>query len=183
MLLEERCEALRDFLGVAAAGAEGGPADGGDVRVDRQEFRVGGVLARLAQPAPDFHQLPGIGSGSLELGSRNVFRVERGIESGRDGVLQPAHEGLWLVGQPPGLDGWAGLDYNWVVIAADSDMTAGGHVRGSFQFVMDGITSTSRYFLNGTFEVDHIKKDHWVNEDLQGMQLSNGAEVSCFDKD
>jgi hypothetical protein len=85
-------------------------------------------------------------------------------------------------GQPPGLDGWAGLDYSWVVIAKDSDMTPGGHVSGAFQFVMDGSTSTSHYFMNGTFEVDHIRNDHWVNNNIQAIDLNGGASVNCFDK-
>jgi hypothetical protein len=73
-------------------------------------------------------------------------------------------------GQPPGLDGWTELHYNYVVIDASSDLTVGGTVHGAFQLTMDGVTSTSRILINGEFESERIRADKWTSKNLQAEQ-------------
>lgn len=80
-------------------------------------------------------------------------------------------------GNPPGLDGWTELHYNWVVLDKSSVVEKGGSVKGAFNFVMDGSTSTSRFFLNGEFEVDRIKGDIWSNQDLQELKAQQAADA------
>ncbi len=73
-------------------------------------------------------------------------------------------------GHSPGLDGWAELHYNWIVLSADSDPTVGGHVSGAFQLTLDGVTSTSRVIVSGEFESEHIRRDKWTSKNLQEEQ-------------
>lgn len=99
-----------------------------------------------------------------------------------DGALTPfrpiVEDNLWRPddGEAPGLDGWAELHYNWVIIDKGSDVVKGGNVSGAFQLVMDGSTSTSRYFVSGKFDVERIKGDIWSNKDLQELKAEEAAE-------
>lgn len=88
-------------------------------------------------------------------------------------------DNLWRKsdGNAPGLDGWAELHYNWVVIDENQDISKGGSVSGAFHLLMDGTTSTSRYFISGRFDVERIRGDIWSNKDLQEQKAEEAAEA------
>ena len=91
-----------------------------------------------------------------------------------------AHTNFWREsdGRASGFDGWSELHYNYVVFSKDSDLSVGGSAKGAFSFVFDATESTSRVFVKGSFEIDKIKKDHWVTKELEEQkQLENGVTL------
>jgi hypothetical protein len=79
------------------------------------------------------------------------------------------HDNTWRVpdGRPEDLDGWVELHYNSIVFSKDSVLEVGGSAKGAFTMIYDGTTSLTRVLVKGTFEIDRIRKDHWVTEDLR----------------
>jgi len=79
-----------------------------------------------------------------------------------------------------GLDGWGELDYNWVHFDQDAaDLSVGNPATGEFHLTYQANGAQSKLFINGTFTVDKIKKDHWTVPDLEhDKQIDNGT-VLC----
>ena len=95
----------------------------------------------------------------------------------------------WRVpdGREPGLDGWKGMHYNYVVFSKDSSFEEGGRLEGAFSLVMDASDTKSRVFLKGKFVIDPLKKDKWIQDDLRGIKLDESPDVEnedalCFNK-
>ena len=78
-----------------------------------------------------------------------------------------------------GLDGWVGLHYNWLIVDAGSDLSAGGSASGAFSFVFDGDDSQSRFFIEGEFNVDKIKADRWTTDDITTIKMEQNGTVLC----
>ena len=77
-----------------------------------------------------------------------------------------------------GLDGWAQLEYSWVIIDETSDVSPGGSVTGAFSMLMDPFDSNSRFVIQGRFEVPNIRRERWAGPDLRQEQLeANGTEL------
>ena len=94
------------------------------------------------------------------------------------------HDNAWRVpdGLPAGLDSWTEMHYNWVVFSGDTKLEAGGSAKGAFSLVLDAEDSESRFFVSGEFEVEKIKVDKWIEEDLrEEKKEENGVKLWCFD--
>ncbi len=98
-------------------------------------------------------------------------------------------ENSWRVpdGREPGLDGWKGMHYNYVVFSKDSGFEEGDRAEGAFSLVMDASDTKSRVFLKGRFVIDPLKKDRWIQDDLKGIKLEESPDVEneealCFNK-
>ncbi len=78
-------------------------------------------------------------------------------------------------GKPEDFDGWTEIHYNSVVFSADSVLEEGGSAKGAFTLVYDGLTSLSRFVIQGEFVVDKIRKDHWVTEDLRSEKAAEAG--------
>ena len=91
------------------------------------------------------------------------------------------HTNEWRTpdGIPSGLDAWVGLHYNWVRFDEGSTLEVGGNASGEFQLVYDAADGQSRLFVSGNFEVDKIKKDRWVVDDLEQTKLEENETVLC----
>lgn len=91
------------------------------------------------------------------------------------------HTNEWRLpdNSPAGLDSWVELHYSWVRIDAGSDMSPGGNASGDFQIVFDAGESQSRLVVNGSFQVDRIKRDRWVTDDIAGVKLDQAGTQLC----
>jgi len=93
------------------------------------------------------------------------------------------HLNLWRIpdGKPPGFDGWAEMHANYVVFSGDSDLTVGGSAKGAFSLLYEADDSSTRVFVKGEFEIDKIKEDNWVTEDLEANKLEEAGVTLCID--
>ena len=94
-----------------------------------------------------------------------------------------SHLNLWRIpdGKPPGFDGWAETHANYVVFSGDSDLTVGGSASGAFSLLYEADDSSTRVFVKGKFEIDKIKKDNWVTENLEANKLEEAGVTLCID--
>lgn len=123
-----------------------------------------------------------------------VLGVARGIQDELGYMMSPegdpdsrafdfapiAHTNFWRPsdGRASGFDGWSELHYNYVVFSKDSDLSVGGAAEGAFSLTFDATESATRVFVKGTFEIEKIKKDHWVTKELeQEKLLENGVSL------
>ncbi|MCB9668910.1 MAG: hypothetical protein H6736_05410 [Alphaproteobacteria bacterium] len=107
--------------------------------------------------------------------------MNHALPSGVTIDYRPIHiDNAWreIDGEPGGLDAWQQLDYSWVVISSDSDPTPGGEVRGAFSILMDPDDSSSRWVVQGRFEVPRVRKEKWGGVDLRAKTAeANGLNL------
>jgi len=91
------------------------------------------------------------------------------------------HDNYWRVpdGYAGGLDGWAGLHYNYITITGKIE--EGEEISGAFNLVLDGDDSNSRFFISGQFTVPKIKGDKWTTEDLRAIKLEENGTSLCVE--
>jgi hypothetical protein len=91
-------------------------------------------------------------------------------------------ENVWRVpdGYASGFDGWAGLQYNWVVFSGDSDLSVGGNARGAFSMLVQAIESETVIFVQGKFELENIKAERWANDDVRQDKLDAAGVELCI---
>lgn len=85
-------------------------------------------------------------------------------------------------GAPAGLDAWGEIEYSFVVFSDESKLEPGGTASGAFQIVFEGIGSTSRIMVKGTFETDRIRTDRWAAEDLFAQKAEENDVELCFEQ-
>lgn len=130
------------------------PVEGLEQRVRRTQLETFVELDRLFTPDKDADPI----FAYAPLGHLNYWRAADGL--------------------PAGFDGWGQLEYDYIVFSSDSVIEPGGHAKGAFTMVFDAGLSQTRVFVKGTFEIENIKKDHWVAPDLPEIKLGeNGAEL------
>lgn len=97
------------------------------------------------------------------------------------GYAPLAHVNYWREpdGLPAGFDGWASLEYNYIVFDKDSVLEEGGRAKGAFSLLLDATLSQTRVFVKGEFEVEKIKKDRWVAPDLPELKLAENDVELC----
>lgn len=78
-----------------------------------------------------------------------------------------------------GLDSWVELHYSWVHFDAGSTFEKGDSVSGEFQLVFDASESQTRVMVSGRFNVDKLKRDRWVTDDVQAVKLDENGTVLC----
>lgn len=90
-------------------------------------------------------------------------------------------DNLWRTndGLQPGLDGWVGLHYNWIVIEGEATYEPGSSLKGYFNLWFDGTAAPGVMLVRGSFEVDRLKKDFWVATDLMQDKLNENEAVIC----
>ncbi len=85
-------------------------------------------------------------------------------------------------GLNPGHDGWGQIEYSWVVFSPESNLVEGGSASGAFQIMFEGVGSTSRVLVKGTFDTDRIRRDRWAAANLFELKAEeNGVEL-CFEQ-
>lgn len=97
-------------------------------------------------------------------------------------VTPMVHANDWRApdGSSPGLDGWGELHYNWIRFDQPAtDLVAGAPATGAFSLVMDAGESQSRLLIDGTFNIDLIKKDRWTVGDLSALKTAEYAADQC----
>lgn len=101
--------------------------------------------------------------------------------AGVDFIAPHVHENRWRAadGNAVGLDGWAGVHYNWVRIDAGSTLEVGGSASGEYHLVLDAADTGSRVFLRGTFQIDKIKKDIYSTRDVNAEKNEENQTVLC----
>jgi hypothetical protein len=94
------------------------------------------------------------------------------------------HTNAWRPtdGVPVGIDGWVTLHPSFVVFSKDSNLEEGGSAKGAFTLMLDGDDSQSRFVIKGEFEVEKIKRDRWVTEDLRATKLEENGTKLCVSK-
>lgn len=94
-----------------------------------------------------------------------------------------SHANEWRIpdGLPPGFDMWGEFHSNYVVFSADSVLEEGGQVSGAFSLLFEAANSSTRVFVKGAFEIDKVKKDKWVTEDLEANKLEEAGVTLCLD--
>lgn len=97
------------------------------------------------------------------------------------GVQTMVHDNAWRTPDEvaPGIDGWAELNYSWVRLDPDADLTPGGHASGDFHILFDGAASQTRVVVTGSFNVDRIKRDRWVTDDIQAAKREEYNTQLC----
>lgn len=78
-----------------------------------------------------------------------------------------------------GLDGWAEISSSWVRISEGSTLEVGGSASGDFQIMMQGFESSSWMVIEGSFNVDKIRKDAWAYPDLEEIKREESGEAYC----
>ncbi len=78
-----------------------------------------------------------------------------------------------------GLDSWVGLHYSWVHFDEGSSFEKGDSLSGEFQMVFDASESQTRVMVSGRFNVDKLKRDRWVTQDVQAAKLDENGTVLC----
>jgi hypothetical protein len=92
------------------------------------------------------------------------------------------HDNAWRTpdGTAAGLDAWVELQYNWVRFdQKPADLVVGSPASGEFSLVMGATSSQSRLFIEGSFTVDKIKKDHYTVVDITEDRLAENGTVIC----
>jgi hypothetical protein len=131
------------------------------------------VAAEMALAGPDGPAYADEASEDLEW-YRPLVHCNTWRDTDLDGELEPGPDG-----RPPGLDGWVGLHYNWLIIDPSSTLEEGGSASGVFNFVYDGDESRSRFFIQGEFSVDKIKNDRWTSDDIEAIKLAQNGTQLC----
>lgn len=72
-----------------------------------------------------------------------------------------------------GLDGWVETQNSWVRVKNGSKMEPDGEVEGDFQIYLQGIDSSSRVVLTGTFKTNRIREDKQAYDNLEDEIRSN----------
>ena len=80
-------------------------------------------------------------------------------------------------GRPSGFDGWGEMYPSYVVFSDDSDLRIGGSARGAFTLTMAAVDSNTFVILKGEFEIEKIKKDRWVPENLREVKRAEAEEA------
>lgn len=103
-------------------------------------------------------------------------------EVGVDYLRPDVHGNEWRApdGFAAGLDNWVELHYTWVHFDQPrEDLVVGEPASGEFYLTFDAAESASRVFLHGEFEIDRIKRDRWVTDDVQQVKLEEAGTVLC----
>ncbi|MBT3222396.1 MAG: hypothetical protein HN348_25265, partial [Proteobacteria bacterium] len=159
--------------------------DGGDPE-EEQIFYCGAqdtcekeckAVNRIADDIAD--ELTWAGPNGDQDDAETWFRPMVHCNTWRDTDLEGPLEAGEPDGRPPGLDGWVGLHYNWVILDDSSTLEVGGSASGAFGMVFDGDESRSKFFISGHFNVDRIKADRWTTDDIKSIKLAQNGTTLC----
>lgn len=78
-----------------------------------------------------------------------------------------------------GLDGWAEVHSSWVRISNDSEVVAGGTVKGDFQIMYTAEESNSQLLVTGSFEIADLKVDSWAYPVLENDKRDEYKTPFC----
>jgi hypothetical protein len=82
-------------------------------------------------------------------------------------------------GNAPGFDGWGELNYNYVAFSKTSQLEVGGAASGAFGLVLEATDSSSKVFVQGTFDIPKIRRDTWVARDLERETIEKNGTQLC----
>ncbi len=100
-------------------------------------------------------------------------------------ILTRVHTNEWRTPDQSaaGLDSWVELHYSYVHFDAGSSFEKGDALSGEFQLVFDASESQTRVMVSGRFNVDKLKRDRWVTDDVQAAKQTENGTVLCGDSD
>jgi hypothetical protein len=78
-----------------------------------------------------------------------------------------------------GLDSWVELHYSYVRFDEGSAFEKGETVSGEFQLLFDASESQTRVMVSGRFNVDKLRQDRWVTDDVQAAKVDENGTSLC----
>ncbi|MFT6376117.1 MAG: hypothetical protein ACJARS_002773, partial [bacterium] len=74
---------------------------------------------------------------------------------------------------------WVELHYSYVRFDEGSAFEKGETVSGEFQLLFDASESQTRVMVSGRFNVDKLRQDRWVTDDVQAAKVDENGTSLC----